>query len=84
MKKVTTTDLLKDVLVQRGGNIDDWKRVSRKKDAVGRIVREFQNKATGQVLEIVEVSKKEHLVYDKTPGLTSPSETTAANAGPKP
>ena len=83
MKKVTTTDLLKDVLVQRGGNIDDWKRVSRKKDAVGRIVREFQNKTTGQVLEIVEVSKKEHLVYDKTPGQPEISDAAGMNI-PKP
>jgi hypothetical protein len=83
MKKVTTTDLLKDVLVQRGGNIDDWKRVSRKKDAVGRIVREFQNKATGQVLEIVEVSKKEHLVYDKTPAQPEISDAAGMNI-PKP
>jgi hypothetical protein len=68
MKRVTTNDLLKDVLSQRGGNINDWKRLSRRKDEVGRIVREFKNSATGQVLEITQVSDSSHLVSEKTPG----------------
>jgi hypothetical protein len=72
MKKATTVDLLKTVLAAQGGPMSDWTRLSKKKDSVGRIVQEFQNKVTGRTLEIVGISDGEHVVYDKTKSARTP------------
>jgi hypothetical protein len=84
MKKVTIRDLLKDVFSQRGGNIDDWKRVSLHKDSIGRTVREFQNRATGQLLEIIQTSKTEHIVVEKTPAQSKAANGLASESTLKP
>ncbi len=56
--KRTTSDAMKDLLVAISAmpsSGDDWKRLSKKKNEAGQLVREFQNKATGEQFALTEV-----------------------------
>jgi len=51
----TTSDQLKTFFAQHGGGDEkDWKRTSKKKNGVGQVVRQFENRKTGVQLEVVE------------------------------
>lgn len=55
MSGKTTSDQLKEFFAQNGGGDEkDWKRLSKKKNAEGQWVREFENRQTGVQLEVVE------------------------------
>ncbi|MCE9506802.1 MAG: hypothetical protein K8R48_00595 [Alphaproteobacteria bacterium] len=56
-KKETTSDQLKKVLAQYGGAEKDWKRTSKKKNATGQWVREFENSQIGVKLEATETAE---------------------------
>lgn len=57
MTKKTTSDELKTLFTQFGGEEKDWKRLSKKKNGEGQWVREFENKKTGVQLEVVETGE---------------------------
>lgn len=55
MADKTTSDQLKRFFAQHGGGEEkDWKRLSKKKDAEGLWVRQFENKTSGVQIEVVE------------------------------
>jgi hypothetical protein len=69
MKKETTSDKLKELLSRHplfGGKPDEWKRTSKKKNEAGHIVREFQNRASGQELVVVQLDETRFMVAQKT------------------
>ncbi|MBI1216561.1 MAG: hypothetical protein GC185_12185 [Alphaproteobacteria bacterium] len=58
MSKPTTSDYLKLVFKYAAeSDADDWKRLSKKKNADGQWVREFENRATGSRLTVTEMEQ---------------------------
>ncbi|MEZ0226852.1 MAG: hypothetical protein ACAH83_20010 [Alphaproteobacteria bacterium] len=51
----TSSDRIKKFFAERGeGTENDWKRLSKKKNGDGEWVRQFENKQSGERLEVVE------------------------------
>ena len=55
-KKITTNDIKEKLIAERGGRKADWKRLSKKKDGANWR-REFENKATAELVAVIEDSQ---------------------------
>ncbi|TAL27578.1 MAG: hypothetical protein EPN97_17075 [Alphaproteobacteria bacterium] len=64
-KKETTSDLIKVMLsAEVGGEVADWKRLSKRRYYGGDIAREFANTATGERIAVYE--RQDGLIYAET------------------
>ncbi len=83
MSDKTTSDQLKHFFAEHGGGEEkDWKRLSKKKNPEGQVVRQFENKKTGVQLEVVETApgqfKARRLADTANAAFTSTPELTRA------
>jgi hypothetical protein len=64
-KHETTSDLIKVMLsAEVGGDVDDWKRLSKRRYYGGDTAREFKNTATGERIAVYE--RQDGLIYAET------------------
>lgn len=64
-KKETTSDLIKVMLsAEVGGEVEDWKRLSKRRYYGGDIAREFKNTVTGERIAVYE--RQDGLIYAET------------------
>ncbi|MEZ0224810.1 MAG: hypothetical protein ACAH83_09675 [Alphaproteobacteria bacterium] len=82
-KKETTSDLLKVMLsAEVGGEVTDWKRLSKRRYYGGDIAREFANTATGERIGVYE--RQDGLFYAETKAGKEITARLPFNAAAKP